>query len=147
MLTLLWTAMALAGALGALARWRLDFAVRGLVSRCFHKRPLRPGARSAATHREPAVPPMLGIVLVNVLGSFLLALLAAAPMTGPVGSGARFAASTGFLGGFTTFSTAVVDCWTLWSSGRRAASIALLVGGWACSLLALFAGIGLGALL
>lgn len=136
----LWAGLALAGSLGALSRWRLDLAVRGLVSRFFRERARPPeGGRPSGAHREPAVPPLLGIALVNVLGSLLLGMLIGAPT---ISEGARLLVSTGFLGGFTTFSTAVVDCWTLWRSGRRAASLVLLLGVWACSLLAFFTGLG-----
>ncbi len=86
---------------------------------------------------------MLGIALVNVLGSFLLGLLIAAPM---IDSEPRLVVSSGFLGGFTTFSTAVMDSWTLWRSGRRAASFVLLLGMWAGALIALFFALALGRL-
>ena len=39
--------------------------------------------------------------------------------------------STGFLGGFTTFSTALVDAVTLWADGFRGRSLALALGTWA----------------
>ena len=84
---------------------------------------------------------MLGIGLVNVLGSFLLGLLIAAPM---IDSELRLVVSSGFLAGFTTFSTAVMDSWTLWRSGRRVASFALLLGVWAGALIALFFAFALG---
>ena len=91
--------------------------------------------------RKPLLAPMLGIGLVNVLGSFLLGLLIAAPV---MGSELRLLISSGFLAGFTTFSTAVMDSWTLWRSGRRAASFALLLGVWAGALIALFFALALG---
>lgn len=91
--------------------------------------------------RKPLLAPMLGIGLVNVLGSFLLGLLIAAPM---IDSELRLVVSSGFLAGFTTFSTAVMDSWTLWRSGRRAASFALLLGVWAGALIALFFALALG---
>ena len=91
--------------------------------------------------RKPLLAPMLGIGLVNVLGSFLLGLLIAAPM---IDSELRLVVSSGFLAGFTTFSTVVMDSWTLWRSGRRAASFALLLGVWAGALIALFFAFALG---
>ena len=51
--------------------------------------------------------------------------------------------STGFLGGFTTFSTAVVDSVTLWADGFRGRSLALALGTWAASWAAAVAGIAL----
>ena len=41
--------------------------------------------------------------------------------------------STGFLGGFTTFSTALVDAVTLWADGFRGRSAVLALGTWAAS--------------
>ena len=49
--------------------------------------------------------------------------------------------STGFLGGFTTFSTALVDAVTLWADGFRGRSLALALGTWAASWVAALAGI------
>lgn len=83
--------------------------------------------------RTTLLAPMLGIGLVNVLGSFLLGLLIAAPV---MDSELRLLISSGFLGGFTTFSTAVMDSWTLWRLGRRVASFVLLLGVWASALIA-----------
>lgn len=135
---LAWIGLALGGSLGALSRWRLDLAARALIVEFVAKRP-RHGERRC----EPAVAPLLGIGLVNVLGSFLLGLLGGV-LAGHPGWG--LLVSTGFLGGFTTFSTAVMDCQNLWRAGRRAASAGLLLGVWASALLALFAGIGIAAL-
>ena len=51
--------------------------------------------------------------------------------------------STGFLGGFTTFSTAVVDSVTLGADGFRGRSLALALGTWAASWAAAVVGIAL----
>lgn len=79
-------AVALAGALGALARDLLDRAVMARV----------PDARLP-----------LGVLVVNLSGSFLLGLLAGVPGMG--GSGLYVLAGPGFLGAFTTFSTFTVQ--------------------------------------
>ena len=49
--------------------------------------------------------------------------------------------STGFLGGFTTFSTAVLDAVTLWGDGFRGRALVLALGTWAASWAAALVGI------
>lgn len=129
--------IACGGALGALSRWRLDLFLRKAL--------LALGTRKSTTRqkRSPAVSPLLGIAAVNVCGGFLLGMLG---VLGDENAGhllLRAFLITGFLGGFTTFSTAVMDCWNLWHAGRRWASGALLVGVWAACLFALAGGIEL----
>lgn len=136
---LTWLGLMLGGSLGALSRWRLDLAVRERIVAFVAER-----SRAGEVHRAPAVPPLLGIATVNVLGCFLVGLLTGVLAAAP---GWRLVVSTGFLGGFTTFSTAVMDCWNLWHAGRRSAAILLLIGVWGCALVALFAGLGVAALL
>ena len=84
------TGVALAGAIGALARDALD---RWL------------------TARTPEAPLPVGILVVNVLGSFLLGLLVGAGE----GMDERWLAvvGSGFAGAFTTFSTFAVQVWQL----------------------------------
>ena len=65
-----------------------------------------------------------GILVVNIIGSFTLGLV------------------TGLLGGFTTFSTVMVDTWTLGEAGKRRAAWANGLG----TLLACVAAAGLGLL-
>ncbi len=79
----MWVGVSLLGGLGAIVRTTLDRAI-------------------TLAHR--GVYP-LGIFVVNMLGSFALGV-----MTGvAVQSDTRLLLGTGFLGGFTTFSTWVVD--------------------------------------
>lgn len=47
----------------------------------------------------------LGILVINVLGSFLLAVVTTLSLQGVVSESARQAIGTGFVGAFTTFST------------------------------------------
>lgn len=58
-----------------------------------------------------------GVMIINVSGSLLLGLV--------VGMlpGAAFVVGTGFLGGYTTFSTAMIDTVALWRDGERRASV------------------------
>lgn len=84
----------------------------------------------------------LGTLLINITGSFLLGFLlrAASPTTG-VSLELRLALTTGFCGGYTTFSTFSYETITLLESGewrRAAAYVALSV---LLSLLAAFAGV------
>jgi fluoride exporter len=55
---------------------------------------------------------------VNVLGSFLIGLLAGLFGAMETGHNARLFLTTGFLGGFTTFSAFSLDALTLWERGE-----------------------------
>ena len=107
--------VALVGGVGACARFWLD---RGA------QRALSPAGAK------------LGILVVNVIGCFL-----AGAATQLVPADLMPIVSTGFLGGFTTFSTALVDAVTLWADGFRGRSLALALGTWAASWVAALAGI------
>lgn len=115
--------LALAGGLGAASRFLVD----GLVT-----------ARSRRT-----VP--LGTLTVNVAGSFLLGLLTAAVLAGAPAPGVLLVLGTGFLGGFTTFSTACVEVVRLVRAGRRraAAGLALVMLGVSAAAAALGLTVGL----
>ncbi|WP_022869080.1 fluoride efflux transporter FluC [Schaalia vaccimaxillae] len=109
MTSILWICVAIGGALGATCRWKLD---------------------TVAKRRTPDRP-YLGIALINIIGSF------AAGVAYHVVSDSDLATAlitTGFLGGFTTFSTAVMDAWDLIESKRYATAAALLVGVWVVAL-------------
>jgi len=97
--------LALAGGLGAVVRFVVDAEVRA--------------------RRRGAFP--VGVLLVNVLGSFLLGLL-----TGLVRAGAddawRLVLGVGFCGGFTTFSTTVVDTVRLARRGEVRAAVGNAAG-------------------
>jgi fluoride exporter len=113
----LFVAVALAGAVGAVARAR----VGGAVQRRFARRGL-------------------GTAFVNLAGAFALGLWSAlAP--GPV---ALEVVGTGFLGAFTTFSTWMAEAALTWREGRRWAAavevVATLAGG--VALAALCAAVG-----
>lgn len=113
-------AVALGGAVGAALRYLVDRAV---------------GARRNAT-----LP--LGTVLVNVLGSFVLGVVSGLGMLLPTEW--SLALGTGLCGGFTTFSTAVVDAVRLARERRRGAALAVVLGTLLWSLLAAAAGMTLG---
>lgn len=93
--------VALAGGLGAVVRFLVDAAVGGRA-------------------RRFGMP--LGTVVVNVTGSFLLGLLTGWWATHTADPGVRLVLGTGFLGGYTTFSTASYETVKLAGEGRWVAS-------------------------
>ncbi|HET6826581.1 MAG TPA: fluoride efflux transporter CrcB [Amnibacterium sp.] len=116
--------VALAGGLGAVARFLLDTAIRSRVGTAF-----------------PA-----GTVLINLTGSLLLGLVVGLADAGAVPDALRIVVGTGFLGGYTTFSAASVETEALVVARRRAAAIANGLGvPIACVALAA-AGVALGSL-
>ncbi|WP_434811439.1 fluoride efflux transporter FluC [Microbacterium sp. bgisy189] len=111
------------GALGAGARYVID----GLLMR----------------GRREAFP--VGIVVVNVTGSFLLGLLTG--MGAVVGAVWLAILGIGLLGGFTTFSTVSVETVLLAQRGRRDWAWVNLLGTLAVAVVAAGIGIMLGGLL
>lgn len=93
---MIWVGIALAGGLGGLARYGLS----GVVQR-----------RSSA-----AFP--VGTLAVNGLGAFLFGVVAGLVERHGLGGGVVAVATTGFLGGFTTFSTWMVETRGLAEAGR-----------------------------
>ena len=106
MTPLLFLLVCVFGSLGALSRWQLDLYLK----KCRAKRT-----------------PQWGIGVVNLLGCTCAGALAGflAP-NAPV----FFLLSTGFLGGFTTFSTAVLDAVTLVRERRYRSAVGLVLGVW-----------------
>src|SRR6478672_8362530 len=76
-----------------------------------------------ATKRWPGTFP-LATLLINVTGAFALGLLMTAGGTGAGGTleQARLVLGTGFLGGYTTFSTLSYDTHSLYRSGQMRAA-------------------------
>ncbi len=93
-----WVVLTLAGAVGATARYGLS----GWVQR--------------ATRSELPI----GTAAVNLAGAFALGWVAAGL------NGFGLAAAAGFLGGFTTFSTWMVESWSMATAGRQGRRRALL---------------------
>jgi fluoride exporter len=94
--------VALAGALGAVARFVVDGLVRTRVSAIFP----------------------VGTVIVNVSGSFALGLVTGLVLARAAPDGLRLVVGTGFLGGYTTFSTASFE--TVRLVEQRRVGLALL---------------------
>ncbi|WP_122819717.1 fluoride efflux transporter FluC [Varibaculum vaginae] len=117
-------ALGACGGVGALCRWGIDVSWLKLVK------------------RHPAG----GIALVNVLACLLGGVLVSALVSGNLEANCRVYTllATGFLGGFSTFSTFVLDIFSIAERGnwRRAWGALLLV--WWLSLLAAIAGFVLG---
>jgi CrcB protein len=82
----------------------------------------------------------LGTALVNLSGSLLLGLLTGLAVGG-LPPTARLVLGTGFLGGYTTFSTAAVETVRLGLDGRRGAAVLHGVGQLVAAVL--LAGVGL----
>lgn len=116
---LLFFAAALAGGVGAVLRYLLDLGVARLAGRRFP----------------------WGILVVNLTGSFALALVTTALPD------AAFVLGAGLLGGYTTFSTAMLDAVALWRDGERGAAVFDAVGMLVLGLLAAGLGLALGAAL
>jgi len=96
-----WLFLALAGALGTLARVALSEAV--------------------AARLGNALP--WGTLVVNLLGSALFGVVFAATDQSPIAPGVRLYALAGFMGAFTTFSSLMFDVSALASSGRLMAAV------------------------
>ena len=115
--------VALGGALGAISRYALDRAVTAAV-----------GGQT-----------VLGILLINVTGSFLLGVFVAASAAVSDGQGwpssARMLVAVGFLGSYTTFSTLTVASVQLAQSGEIGRAALNIIGSVCLGLLAALAGI------
>ncbi|MBO0359435.1 fluoride efflux transporter CrcB [Hymenobacter sp. BT186] len=94
--------------------------------------------------RYLAHPFPLGTLLVNVLGCLLIGLFYAAAERGTIASPElRLLLTTGFCGGFTTFSTFSYETITLLENGQYGLVLLYVVGSVLLGLLATFAGVAL----
>lgn len=116
---LLFIGAALAGGVGAVLRYLVDLGVARLVGRSFP----------------------WGILLVNISGSFTLGLVTTALPE------QAFLIGSGLLGGYTTFSTSMLDSVALWNSGARRKSVINVFGTLVPSLAAAALGLAVGAAL
>jgi len=113
--------IAVAGALGAVARYGLD----ELIGR-----------------RTGAFP--WGILVVNVTGAFLIGFAVEALEPRFEGSWVRAAVVTGFLGAYTTFSTFSLDTYRLLDAGHTGQAALNAFGTLAAGLIAVWLGLTLG---
>lgn len=115
-------AIALAGALGALARW---------------------GIGTWFGQRFPSFP--WGTLAINVSGSFVLGFLFAALIERAAGSQTmRVALTTGLMGAYTTFSTFSLETFRLFEDGATGAALANIGLSLALGLVAVWLGVSLG---
>lgn len=117
--------LGLAGGLGAASRFLLD----GLIRSRF----------------RTALP--VATIAINVTGSFLLGLIAGAVGAHAAPAELQLIAGTGFLGGYTTFSTASFETVRLVQSRRTGLALVNGVGTAAAAVVAAAAGLALGGLL
>lgn len=103
---MIWVAVAIAGGLGAAARFAVD-------------------AWITARLRSPAP---WGTAIVNVSGSFVAGLVAGSVSTGVLTGPTGVILAGGFLGAYTTFSTAMVQAAQQWLDDRRTAGMVNLIG-------------------
>ncbi|GAA3817791.1 fluoride efflux transporter FluC [Cellulomonas soli] len=118
MITLL---VLLFGGLGASTRFVVDGSIRGRWARVFP----------------------LATVTINVTGSLLIGLLNGAHLFHGFGSPWFTAVTTGFCGGYTTFSTAMVETVRLVQAGERGVAVANALGTLVLCVAAASAGVGL----
>lgn len=113
--------VAIGGAIGASARYLAGVAI----------------LRNFGSHEFP-----LGVIAVNILGSFIMgALVVFLGQKGLTHWNALLA--TGVLGGFTTFSSFSLESWRLFDTGRYDLAALYILLSVAVSLIALIAGVHL----
>ena len=121
-----WLPLALAGGVGAACRWGVDTSVSRLSSRAAREAAAGGQQRRRSGLRVPWMSRMLrmpwGTVVVNVTACLLMGLLvgrtADPPHSGTWAATALTILGTGFLGGYSTFSTACVEGARLLLAGR-----------------------------
>jgi len=113
--------IALAGAVGTLARWGLSAAVYARLGEGFP----------------------WGTLAVNVLGCFIFGVVMQAWATNALGDTTRALVCIGFLGAFTTFSTFSYDTVAKLQEGQWLVAGGNVLGSVAAGLLAVWAGIAL----
>lgn len=118
------TALSLAGGVGAATRLVLDGYVRGRVTASFP----------------------VGTLVINVTGSLLLGIVTGLALAHALPPEWRLILGTGFLGGYTTFSTASFETVRLAQQGRYAAALGNGLGMLLLAFLAAGAGMWLGLL-
>ena len=95
--------------------------------------------RAALAWLGPAFP--YGTLIVNILGGLCMGMLAELFLVKGGGSQEwRLFLTTGFLGGFTTFSAFSLDAALMWERGDHGVLAAYVVGSVVLSIAALFAG-------
>ncbi|MDH2311654.1 fluoride efflux transporter CrcB [Methylobacterium brachiatum] len=105
---------------------------------------VRHGMNVAVARLLPGFGFPLATLVINVLGSFLMGVLAEGfALRGAAGHPARLFLTTGILGGFTTFSTFSLDAISLYERGEPALAALYVAVSVAGGLLGLIAGMAL----
>lgn len=105
---LTWFLLAVAGGLGAVTRFTVDARVGAAVTRRRAARSPRPGGpRGPGAARGAGIP--LGTIVVNVTACLLLGVVTGWTMAASASTAVASVLGTGFLGGYSTFSTASVE--------------------------------------
>jgi CrcB protein len=125
MTPLLFIALAAAGGLGAATRFVVDGAVRSRIRSSFP----------------------VGVMVINITGSFLLGLLTGLVLGAVLGEEWLLVAGTGFLGGYTTFSTASFETVRLLQTGRVTAAVVNGLGMLVAAVAVSYLGLWLGSLI
>jgi CrcB protein len=121
---LVFLALSAAGGVGAATRFFVDGAVKARIRGSYP----------------------VGTTIINVSGSFLLGLVTGLALSHLVGDDWRLVLGGGFLGGYTTFSTASFETVRLLQNRRWGAALANGVGMVAASVAAALLGLWLGTL-
>lgn len=117
--------LAIAGGLGAATRFVIDGLIRGRF--------------------RTAIP--WATIMINVSGSLLLGFIGGLVMRGHAPDSLQLILGSGFLGGYTTFSTASLETIRLVQSGRTWLAVLNGVGSLVLSVAAAAAGVGMAGLL
>ncbi|MGQ4275861.1 fluoride efflux transporter CrcB [Pseudidiomarina sp. E22-M8] len=116
-----WLYIALGGALGALARYGVTVSSLALFGRSFP----------------------FGTLIVNIVGSFLLAILFLGQQQGAVTSTTWLFLGVGVLGAFTTFSAFSLDVVLMLQAGETLKALAYASLNFVCCIAAVFVALGL----
>lgn len=105
---------------------------------------IRHGINLATARLMPGVTFPIATLFINVLGSFLMGIIAESfVLRGSGGHPTRLLLTTGVLGGFTTFSTFSLDAITLYERGQTGAAFAYVLASVIAALLGLLAALAL----
>jgi CrcB protein len=105
---------------------------------------IRHGINLATSRLLPGVTFPVATLFINVLGSFLMGIIAESfVLRGSGGHPLRLLLTTGVLGGFTTFSTFSLDAITLYERGQTGAAFAYVLASVIAALLGLLAALAL----
>lgn len=105
---------------------------------------IRHGVNLATVRLLPGVTFPVATLFINVLGSFLMGIIAESfVLRGSAEHPLRLLLTTGVLGGFTTFSTFSLDAIALYERGQLGASAIYVLASVAASLIGLLAALAL----